>query len=184
MNEAKPMHDDLLKALLPIIPRTVYQDIRRLNTLVWAMVGPCLRPTMRLDAWADIDLMQATVNGRRPEPRMQEVEEISRVLKVIARELHIPVLVVAQLLRAVESHPLEKSRFSELRGGFLDHDADLMLILYHREPQDDPRVKIIVAKQRHGPLADLHVHFQPERTHFRDFILISKEEYERSIHHE
>ena len=48
MNEAKhPMHDDLLKALLPIIPRTVYQDVRRLNTLVWAIVGLCLTQTVR-----------------------------------------------------------------------------------------------------------------------------------------
>jgi hypothetical protein len=54
MNEAKPMHDDLLKALLPLIPRTVYQDRRRLNTLVWAIVGLCLTHTVRLDAWAEV----------------------------------------------------------------------------------------------------------------------------------
>ena len=54
MNEAKPMHDDLLHVLLPIIPRTVYQDVRRLNTLVWAVVGLCLTHTVRLDAWAEV----------------------------------------------------------------------------------------------------------------------------------
>ncbi len=54
MNEAKPMHDDLLHVLLPIIPRTVYQDARRLNTLVWAVVGLCLTHTVRLDAWAEV----------------------------------------------------------------------------------------------------------------------------------
>ena len=47
MNENQQMHDDLLKALLPIIPRTAYQDIRRLKTLVWAMVGLCLTRTVR-----------------------------------------------------------------------------------------------------------------------------------------
>jgi hypothetical protein len=54
MNEAQPMHDDLLNVLLPIIPRTVYQDIRRLNTLVWAIVGLCLTHTVRLGAWAEV----------------------------------------------------------------------------------------------------------------------------------
>lgn len=54
MNEANPMHHDLLHALLPIIPRTTYQDIRRLNTLVWAIVGLCLTHTVRLSAWAEV----------------------------------------------------------------------------------------------------------------------------------
>jgi hypothetical protein len=54
MNEAHQMHDDLMNALLPIIPRTTYQDLRRLNTLVWAIVGLCLAHTVRLDAWAEV----------------------------------------------------------------------------------------------------------------------------------
>ena len=48
------MHDDLLNALLPIIPRTTYQDIRRLNTLVWAIVGLSLTHSVRLGAWAEM----------------------------------------------------------------------------------------------------------------------------------
>jgi len=47
MNEACQMHDDLLKVLLPLIPRTAYQDIRRLSTLAWAMTGLCLTHTVR-----------------------------------------------------------------------------------------------------------------------------------------
>jgi hypothetical protein len=54
MNEAHQMHDDLLNALLPIIPRTAYQDIRRLNTLVWAIVALSLTHTVRLEAWAEV----------------------------------------------------------------------------------------------------------------------------------
>jgi hypothetical protein len=54
MSEAKQMHDDLLNGLLPIIPRTTYQDIRRLNTLVWAIVGLYLTHTVRLGAWAEV----------------------------------------------------------------------------------------------------------------------------------
>jgi hypothetical protein len=54
MNEAQKMHEELLHALLPLIPRTAYQDLRRLNTLVWAMVGLSLTHTVRLDAWAEV----------------------------------------------------------------------------------------------------------------------------------
>ena len=54
MNENQQLHTDLLHALLPIIPRTAYQDLRRLNTLVWAMVGLSLTHTVRLDAWAEV----------------------------------------------------------------------------------------------------------------------------------
>ena len=127
-----------------------------------------------------LHLMQATVGGRRLEHRMQEVEEICRVLKVIARELNIPVLVVAQLFRAVESRPLEKSRFSELRGGFLENDADLMLILYRDElyTHESPyrhMVKIIVAKHRNGLVADFYVHFQPEQMRFSDLMTAPEE---------
>ena len=59
MNEAQQMHDDLSNALLPIIPRTVYQDIRRLNTLVWAIVSLSLTHTVRLSAWADVTQSRA-----------------------------------------------------------------------------------------------------------------------------
>ena len=63
MNEAQPMHDALLNALLPINPRTVYQDIRRLNTLVWAIVGLCLTHTVRLGAWAEVADQPRTVRS-------------------------------------------------------------------------------------------------------------------------
>ena len=54
MNEAKYLHDDLLNVLLAVIPRTTYQDIRRLNTLVWAIVGLSLTHSVRLGAWAEV----------------------------------------------------------------------------------------------------------------------------------
>ncbi len=119
--------------------------------------------------------MQATVDGRRPEHRAQEVEEISRTLKVIARELNIPVLVVAQLFRAVESRPLRKSRLSDLRDGFLENDADLVLMLYRddlynlQSPYKN-LVKIIIAKHRNGLMKDSYVHFQPEQNYFSDLM--------------
>ncbi len=54
MNEAQQMHDELMNALLPIIPQTTYQDLRRLNTLAWAITGLCLTHTVRLGAWAQV----------------------------------------------------------------------------------------------------------------------------------
>lgn len=54
MNEAKQMHDDLLNTFLPVVPRKTYQDIRRLSTLVWAIVGLCLTHTVRLGAWTEV----------------------------------------------------------------------------------------------------------------------------------
>jgi hypothetical protein len=65
MNEAHQMHHDLLHALLPIIPRTTYQDSRRLNTLVWAIVGLCLTHTVRLSAWADVTQGRAQYEALR-----------------------------------------------------------------------------------------------------------------------
>ena len=63
MNEARQMHDQLVNALLPIIPRTVYQDRRRLNTLVWAIVGLCLTQTVHFSAWAEMTKAPCEVRG-------------------------------------------------------------------------------------------------------------------------
>ena len=59
MNEAREMYDHLVNALLPIIPRSVYQDRRRLNTLVWAIVGLCLTQTVHFSAWAEMTQSRA-----------------------------------------------------------------------------------------------------------------------------
>ncbi len=94
----------------------------------------------------------------------------------------IPVLVVAQLLQAVDGRPLERSRFSEPRGGFLENDADLMLILYrdelyHPESQYRNLVKVIVAKQRNGPAVDTYVRFHAEQMRFSDLNYRAEEEH-------
>jgi len=65
VNEAKRMHDDLLNTLLPIVPRTVYQDIRRLNNLAWAVTGLCLTHTVRLSAWAEVLESRANLAASR-----------------------------------------------------------------------------------------------------------------------
>jgi len=65
MTEANPMHHDLLHALLPLIARTTYQDARRLNTFVWAIVGLCLTHTVRLSAWAEVTQSRAQYAASR-----------------------------------------------------------------------------------------------------------------------
>lgn len=125
-----------------------------------------------------VHLMQSNVNGKRHENRVQEVGEISRALKVLARELNIPVLALAQMSRAVESRPSKLPQLSDLRDGSLENDADLVLFLYRNElAQAEPEYKniatIILAKHRNGLLAELDVYFQPGLTHFRDLALIS-----------
>ena len=125
-----------------------------------------------------VHLMQSNVNGKRHENRVQEVGEISRCLKVLARELNIPVLALAQMSRAVESRPSKLPQLSDLRDGSLENDADLVLFLYRNElPQVEPEYKniatIILAKHRNGLLAELDVYFQPSLTHFHDLALAS-----------
>jgi replicative DNA helicase len=121
-----------------------------------------------------VHLMLSSINDKRHENRVQEIGEISRTLKVLARELNIPVLALAQLSRAFESRPMKKFQLSDLRDGSLENDADLVLFL---TPVDlemtwsatAPKpVTIHIAKHRNGPLADLDVCFQPVSTRFHD----------------
>jgi hypothetical protein len=65
MNEAHQMYEDLLKALSPILPRSVYQDVRRVRTLAWAITGLCLTHTVRLSAWADVVESRAQYTASR-----------------------------------------------------------------------------------------------------------------------
>jgi len=121
-----------------------------------------------------VHLMLSSINDKRHENRVQEIGEISRSLKALARELDIPVLALAQLSRAFESRPMKKFQLSDLRDGSLENDADLVLFL---SPTDleipgstgSPKlVTIHLAKHRNGPCADVDVCFQPDSTRFHD----------------
>lgn len=121
-----------------------------------------------------VHLMLSRINDKRHENRVQEIGEISRSLKVLARELNIPVLALAQLSRAFESRPLKTFQLSDLRDGSLENDADLVLFLLLAEAETigitaAPQLATIrVAKHRNGPRADLEVCFQPDSTRFHD----------------
>jgi hypothetical protein len=122
-----------------------------------------------------VHLMHSSVNEKRYENRTQEIGEISRCLKALARELNIPVLALAQVSRAFESRPSKKLQLSDLRDGSLENDADLILFLSVAEADPSeaagsPRLATIsIAKHRNGPLRDLDVCFLPSATRFCDW---------------
>ena len=124
-----------------------------------------------------IDYLQLMQSRYRTENRQQEVPEISRSLKALARELSTPVLALSQLSRAVEQRPGKKPSLADLReSGSLEQDADLVCFLY-REDYYDPETEkkniteLIVAKHRNGPTGKVEFYFQKE---FSKFVSIEK----------
>lgn len=119
-----------------------------------------------------IDYLQLVRSSARHDSREQEVSAISRECKLLARELEVPVVAVAQLNRAVEARADKRPLLSDLReSGAIEQDADAVLMLY-REGYYDPKsaqknvCEVIVAKHRGGPTGLVKVHFAPEFTRF------------------
>src|SRR5690242_15055980 len=124
-----------------------------------------------------LQLMQSTVGGKRNENRVQEVSEISRNLKGLARELNVPVLALAQLSRTVESRQSKVPQLSDLReSGSIEQDADIVMFIYRDDvynPDSERKniADIIVAKHRNGPVGEVSLYFQASQTRFRDLEL-------------
>ena len=123
-----------------------------------------------------IDYLQL-MRGRNPENRQQEISEISRSLKALAKELSVPVVALSQLSRAVEARQSKDYRpqLSDLReSGALEQDSDLILFVYRPEryglqSEDGERVaEIIIGKQRNGPVDTVKVTFIPEYASFEN----------------
>lgn len=121
-----------------------------------------------------LQLMQGNYGSNRSENRQQEISEISRSLKALARELHVPVIALSQLSRGVESRQVKKPMLSDLReSGSLEQDADIVAFLY-REDYYDPETEnknitdIIVAKHRNGPVDTVQLFFHKQFTKFSD----------------
>lgn len=118
-----------------------------------------------------LQLMQATNNHNGN--RVQEVSEISRGLKLIARELNVPVIALSQLSRSVESRTPPIPQLADLReSGSIEQDADIVSFIYrpaYYEP-DNPEVQniteLIIAKHRNGPVGKIQLYFHPERLRF------------------
>ena len=120
-----------------------------------------------------IDYLQL-LEGTRRENRNLEISEISRSLKILAKELDIPIIALSQLSRSVESRQVKKPMLSDLReSGSLEQDADIVMFLY-REDYYNPETEnknitdVIVAKNRNGPTGTIPVYFHKEYVRFQD----------------
>lgn len=112
--------------------------------------------------------------SRSSDNRVQEISEISRGLKQLARELNIPIIALSQLSRAVESRPDQMPKLSDLReSGSIEQDADVVMFLYRedRVKPDTPNKNIadvIVAKHRNGPVGKVQLYFEENSTTFKN----------------
>jgi replicative DNA helicase len=131
-----------------------------------------------------VDYLQLMhIGERRVESRQQEITEISRYVKALARELNIPVVVLSQLNRAPEGREDHRPRMSDLReSGSIEQDADVVILLhredyYHRGEKDynpDNRAELIIAKQRNGPTASVELVFREKVTRFENASQVSE----------
>ncbi len=123
-----------------------------------------------------VDYLQL-MSGRRTENRVQEISEISRGLKGIARELNVPVVALSQLSRAVETRADHKPMLSDLReSGSIEQDADIVMFIYREDKyeEDSDRkgiAELIVAKHRNGPVGTVNLRFFERHARFADLEL-------------
>jgi replicative DNA helicase len=121
-----------------------------------------------------IDYLQLMTSGKRVESRQQEVSEFSRAMKLLAKELDVPVVALSQLNRGPEQRTDKKPLLSDLReSGSIEQDSDLVLLvhrpdLYEPETERAGEADLIIAKHRNGPTATVAVAFQGRYSRFAD----------------
>ena len=125
-----------------------------------------------------IDYLQLMTGraGNKNESRQQEISDISRALKGVARELNVPVIALSQLSRAVEQRPDHRPMLSDLReSGAIEQDADVVMFIYrddyyHKDTETPNVAEIIIAKQRNGPIGTVNLTWLPNYTKFANYI--------------
>jgi replicative DNA helicase len=119
-----------------------------------------------------VDYLQLMSSGKKVESRQQEVSEFSRSLKLLAKELNLPIVALSQLNRGVETRTTDKKpKLADLReSGSIEQDADIVILIHRQIFQDDAEpsyhAELIVAKHRNGPTKTIKVGFQGELSRF------------------
>ncbi len=117
---------------------------------------------------------QLEISGKTGDNRVQEISEISRGLKLLGRELNVPVLALSQLSRSVESRSPQIPQLSDLReSGSIEQDADVVLFIYreeyyHPETERQGIADILIQKHRNGETGRIELYFDGPRTQFKN----------------
>jgi len=154
----------------------IFVDDSSLNTPI-AILNKCRR--LKREKGLDlimIDYLQLMTGGKRAESRQNEVSELSRNLKIAARELNVPIIVLSQLSREVEKRTDHRPVLSDLReSGSIEQDADIVMFIHNPSKYNDVQVidgenmcELIIAKHRNGGLATIKLKWIPEITTFVD----------------